>query len=261
MIFAARTWRGSIMRLKDKVAIVTGAASGMGASTARLFAREGAKVVLADVLDEEGREVAQSIVSGGSVAQYLHLDVASEKDWEAAVAATLAAYGKIDILINNAGVSGSDPDRFSMSIWERQMTINAKGVFLGMRAVFPPMQQAKAGSIVNTSSISGITGQRFVHMGYNAAKGAVRSMTKAAAVQFAPDGIRVNSVHPGMLPAMRTSKLSADPKVRAGFLPSIPMGREGRVEEVAYANLFLASDEASYITGIELPVDGGYLAV
>lgn len=249
------------MRLKDKVAIVTGAASGMGASTARLFAREGAKVVVADMLEEEGKSVADSITSSGGEARFHTMDVASEADWEAAVAATLAAWGKIDILINNAGVSGSDPDRLSLSTWERQMSINAKGVFLGMRAVIPVMQKAKSGSIVNTSSISGIVGQSFVHMGYNAAKGAVRSMTKAAAVQFAPDGIRVNSVHPGLLPPMRTSKLSADPKVRAGMLSAIPMGREGRIDEVATANLFLASDEASYITGVELPVDGGYLAM
>jgi len=123
------------------------------------------------------------------------------------------------------------------------------------------MQKAKSGAIVNISSISGITGQTFVHMGYNASKGAVRTMTKAAAVQFARDGIRVNSVHPGLMPAMRTSMLSADPEVRAGMLKAIPMRREGRIEEVANANLFLASDEASYITGIELPVDGGFLAM
>jgi len=249
------------MRLQDKVAIVTGAASGMGAATARLFAREGAKVIVADVLEAEGQAVADSIKSNSGEVRFLRVDVSSETDWDAVVAATLAAYGRIDILINNAGVSGSDPDRLSMATWERQMSINAKGVFLGMRAVIPVMQKAKRGSIVNTSSISGITGQSFVHMGYNAAKGAVRSMTKAAAVQFAPDGIRVNSVHPGLLPAMRTSVLSADPGVRKGMLQFIPMGREGRVEEVANANLFLASDEASYITGIELPVDGGYLAM
>jgi NAD(P)-dependent dehydrogenase (short-subunit alcohol dehydrogenase family) len=249
------------MRLQDKVAIVTGAASGMGAATARLFAREGAKVVVADVLDEEGRAVADAIKSNRGEARFQHLDVSSEKEWEAAVAATLAAYGKIDILINNAGVSGSDPDRLSLATWDRQMTINAKGVFLGMRAVIPVMQKAKGGAIVNTSSISGITGQQFVHMGYNAAKGAVRTMTKAAAVQFAKDGIRVNSVHPGLMPAMRTSVMSADPKVRASMTRAIPMGREGRVEEVANANLFLASDEASYITGIEVPVDGGFLAM
>jgi len=249
------------MRLEDKVAIVTGAASGMGAATARLFAREGAKVVVADVLEVEGKAVADAIASNRGEACFQRLDVASEADWASAVAATLAAYGKIDILINNAGVSGSDLDRLSLATWDRQMSINAKGVFLGMRAVIPVMQKAKSGAIVNTSSISGITGQMFVHMGYNAAKGAVRSMTKAAAVQVARDGIRVNSVHPGLLPPMRTSVLSADPKLRAGMLKTVPMGREGRVEEVANANLFLAGDEASYITGIELPVDGGFLAM
>jgi NAD(P)-dependent dehydrogenase (short-subunit alcohol dehydrogenase family) len=249
------------MRLQDKVAIITGAASGMGAATARLFAREGAKVIVADVLEEEGRAVADSIKSNRGEARFQRLDVAEERDWEEAVAATLAAYGKIDILINNAGVSGSDPDRLSLATWDRQMSINAKGVFLGMRAVIPVMQKAKSGVIVNTSSISGVTGQLFVHMGYNAAKGAVRTMTKAAAVQFARDGIRVNSVHPGLMPPMRTSVMSADPKVREGMLRTIPMGREGSVDEVANANLFLASDEASYITGIELPVDGGFLAM
>ena len=249
------------MRLQDKVAIVTGGASGMGAATAHLFAREGAKVIVADVLEEEGRAVAESIKSNRGEARFQRLDVAEEEDWEAAVAAALGAYGKIDILINNAGVSGSDPDRLSLATWDRQMSINAKGVFLGMRAVIPHMQKAKCGAIVNTSSISGITGQNFVHMGYNAAKGAVRTMSKAAAVQFAKDGIRVNSVHPGLLPPMRTSMLSADPKVRASMLKAVPMGREGRVEEVANANLVLASDEASYITGIEVPVDGGFLAM
>ncbi len=249
------------MRLANKVAIVTGAASGMGAATARLFAREGAKVVLSDLLEAEGQEVTASIAAAGGEARFWRHDVASEVDWDAVVAGTFAAYGAVDILINNAGVSGSDPDRLSMATWDRQMSINAKGVFLGMRAAIPVMQKAKKGAIVNISSISGVTGQTFVHMGYNAAKGAVRTMTKAAAVQFAKDGIRVNSVHPGLLPPMRTSILSADPKVRAGMLKAVPMGRDGRVEEVAYANLFLACDEASYITGVELPVDGGFLAM
>jgi NAD(P)-dependent dehydrogenase (short-subunit alcohol dehydrogenase family) len=249
------------MRLQDKVAIVTGAASGMGAATARLFAQEGAKVVVADMLEDEGRAVAESIKSNRGEARFQKLDVASEADWEAAVSAALSAYGKIDALVNNAGVSGSDPDRLSMSTWDRQMSINAKGVFLGMRAVIPVMQKAKGGSIVNISSISGIVGQNFVHMGYNASKGAVRAMTKAAAVQYAREGIRVNSVHPGLMPPMRTSMMSADPTVRARMLKAIPMGREGRIEEVANANLFLASDDASYITGAEIPVDGGFLAM
>jgi NAD(P)-dependent dehydrogenase (short-subunit alcohol dehydrogenase family) len=249
------------MRLQNKVAIVTGAASGMGAATARLFAREGAKIIVADVLQAEGKAVADAITSNSGEARFHCLDVTSEQHWHALVTVTLAAYSRIDVLINNAGVSGSGPDRLSLETWDRQMSINAKGVFLGMRAVIPVMQKAKNGSIVNISSISGIAGQFYVHMGYNAAKGAVRAMSKAAAVQFARDGIRVNSVHPGLLPPMRTSVLTADPKVRESMLKSVPMGREGRVEEVANTNLFLASDEASYITGIEVPVDGGFLAM
>ena len=245
------------MRLKDKVAIVTGSAAGMGASTARIFAREGAKVFVADVNDKDGAALAKDI--GGS-ARFVHLDVTSEADWAKVAEAALREFGRIDILINNAGVSGSDPDILSMATWDQQMSINAKGVFLGLRTVIPLMQKNKSGSIVNISSISGIAAQQFVHMGYNAAKGAVRMMTKAAAVQFAKDGIRCNSVHPGLMPAMQTSRMSADPEVRSRMLRAVPLRREGRVEEVAHANLFLASDEASYITGTELVVDGGFLA-
>lgn len=245
------------MRLKDKVAIVTGAASGMGAATARIFAREGAFVILTDLDEEGGQKIAREI---GNRAQFIHHDVSKEDDWSRVVAEALKSHGRVDILINNAGVSGSDPDRFSMKTWDQQMEVNAKGVFLGMRAVIPEMQKQKKGSIVNISSISGIAGQNFVHMGYNAAKGAVRTMSKAAAVQFGRDNIRVNSVHPGVMPPMRTSMLSADPDVRARILKAIPMGRFGEVDEVANANLFLASDEASYISGAELVVDGAFVA-
>ncbi len=248
------------MRLKDKVAIVTGAASGMGASTARIFAAEGARVVVTDLLEDEGRAVVDEIAGAGGEARFQKLDVTSEADWDSVVAETMAAYGQLDILVNNAGVSGSHPDKLNIETWDAQMNINAKGVFLGMRAVIPTMQKAGRGSIVNISSISGFVGQDFVHMGYNAAKGAVRLATKSAAVQFAADGVRVNSVHPGIMPPMRSSMLTADPEVRRKMIATIPAGREGRVEEVAYANLFLASDEASYITGIEVPVDGGFLA-
>ena len=249
------------MRLQDKVAIVTGAAAGMGAATARLFAREGARVLVADILDEEGKAVAASIASNAGQARFQRLDVTSEADWQAAVDAALSNYGRLDILINNAGVSGSHPDRLSIEVWDTQMNVNAKGVFLGMRTAIPLMQTARRGAIVNISSISGMVGQEVVHMGYNAAKGAVRMMTKAAAVQYAKDGIRVNSVHPGIMPAMLTSKMTADPGVRKALLAGVPMQREGRIEEVAHANLFLASDDASYITGVELPVDGGFVAV
>ena len=249
------------MRLKDKVAIITGAASGMGAATARMFAAEGAKVVVADIAADDGAAVAGGIVDAGGEARFQKLNVGSAEDWENAVSETVAAYGQIDILVNSAGFSGSHPDLLNTKTWDDQMGIVAKGVFLSMQHVVPVMQKAGKGSIVNISSISAMVGQAYVHMGYNAAKGAIRLATKSAAVQFASDGIRVNSVHPGVMPPMKDAMMSADPEGRRKRIAAIPAQREGRVEEVAYANLFLASDEASYITGVELPVDGGYLAI
>jgi NAD(P)-dependent dehydrogenase (short-subunit alcohol dehydrogenase family) len=250
------------MRLAGKVALVTGGASGMGKSEATIFAREGAKVMVADMLEADGRKVVAEITDSGGQAQFVRLDVTQESEWEAAVAATVAAFGKLDVLVNNAGISGGIvADTMDTGGWDALMNVNAKGVFLGMKHAVPAMRQAGGGAIVNISSISGFAGQAGIHMGYNASKGAVRIMTKSAAVQFAGDGVRVNSVHPGILPPMRTSRLTADPAHRAKLLRAVPMKREGRVEEVAHAVLFLASDEASYITGTELVVDGGYLAV
>jgi NAD(P)-dependent dehydrogenase (short-subunit alcohol dehydrogenase family) len=250
------------MRLAGKVALITGGASGMGRSEATIFAREGARVVVADLLEAEGAQTVDTIKAAGGEARFVRLDVSSEAEWRAAVEATVAAFGALDVLVNNAGISGTfDQDMLSTSAWDNLMSVNARGVFLGMKFAIPMMQRAGHGAIVNISSISGFVGQTGVHMGYNAAKGAVRIMTKTAAVQFAKDGIRVNSVHPGFMPPMRTSKTSADPEWRAKMLKAVPMKREGRVEEVAHAVLFLASDEASYITGTELVVDGGYLAV
>jgi len=247
------------MRLRDKVALVSGGASGMGQSEAMLFAREGARVVVGDVLESEGRQVVDKISGAGGRAQFVRLDVTREADWQDAIKTTVSAFGKLDVLVNNAGISGTfDPDMLSTAAWDRLMDINAKGVFLGMKHAIPAMQKAGGGSIVNISSISGIAGQTVVHMGYNASKGAVRVMTKSAAVQYATQGIRANSVHPGVMPPMLTS--NQNPETRAKLLRGIPMNREGRVEEVAYAVLFLASDEASYITGAELVVDGGFLA-
>ncbi len=247
------------MRLAGKVALITGGASGMGQSEAVIFAKEGAKVVVADVLEAEGRRVAGSL---GGAGRFVHLDVTSEPAWQKAIEATRKDFGKLDVLVNNAGISGTfDPDTLSTSAWDRLMDVNAKGVFLGMKHAIPVMEQAGGGAIVNISSVSGFVGQKGIHMAYNASKGAVRLMTKSAAVQYARSGIRVNSVHPGVLPAMRSSKATADPAFREKMLAGVPMRREGRVEEVAYAVLFLASDEASYITGTELVVDGGWLAV
>ena len=208
-----------MMRLESKVAIVTGGASGMGAATATLFAAEGAKVVVADLLEDEGRRGAEGIGASGGTACFMRLDVTDEAAWAQVGEDTVARYGALDTLINNAGVSGSDPDLFSVSVWDQQMNINAKGVFLGMRAVIPVMRQAGKGSIVNISSISGFVGQTVVHMGYNAAKGAVRLATKAAAVatpQVRKVQVTVEEVHSEMGKQLETPvyKVAATSAIR-----------------------------------------------
>jgi NAD(P)-dependent dehydrogenase (short-subunit alcohol dehydrogenase family) len=258
----ARKKEGATMRLANKVAIVTGAASGMGAATAKRFGREGAKVVIADQLEGEGKVVTGEIENAGGTAVFMPLNVADEAGWAKVVADTVARFGRLDILVNNAGISGSATnDLLDSGLWERVMSVNATGVFFGTAAAVRQMQKNGGGSIVNLSSISGVVGQTMVHMSYNASKGAVRTMTKSTAVQFGKDKIRCNSVHPGLMPPMRTSGATADPAVRAKMLRAVPLGRAGEVDEVANAILFLASDEASYITGAEIYVDGGFLAM
>jgi NAD(P)-dependent dehydrogenase (short-subunit alcohol dehydrogenase family) len=250
------------MRLRDKVAVITGAAHGMGEAAAKLFAREGAKVIVADILEADGAQVAASIAATGANASFVRLDIANEEAWKEAIRSVVSRLGRLDVLVNNAGVSGAvGADLTRTEDFDRIMAINARGTYLGVKHAVPEMRRIGGGSIVNVSSISGFIGQAFVHMGYNASKAAIRFMTKAAAVQHAKDGIRVNSVHPGIMPPMGTSVSTADPALREKILAGVPMGRAGRVEEAAYAMLFLASDEASYITGTELVVDGGFLAV
>ena len=232
----------------------------MGAAEAKLFAGEGAKVAIADILETEGRQIEAQIAEAGGEAMFLRLDVTSEQDWQEGVQRVVARFGKLDILVNNAGISSrSFPDVNSVDGWERIMEINAKGVFLGTRYAIEKMLETGGGAIVNISSIMGLVGSDTGHPAYHASKGAVRLFTKAMAVRHAKDGIRVNSVHPGFMPPMRSSG-PVDPSQRHAVLSETPMGREGRVEEVANAVLFLASDDASYITGAELAVDGGFTA-
>ena len=246
------------MRLSGKVAIVTGAAHGMGAEEARLFAREGAKVVVADLLVAEGEAVAASIRQANGDATFVKLDVTSDTEWEAAIAATIAAYGRLDILVNNAGISGSsvgDPD--GVAGWDRVIAINATSVFLGTRRAAKEMAKTGGGSIVNISSIMGIVGGADSHPAYHASKAAVRNYTQAAAVRYGPRNVRVNSVHPGFLPPMlnATNQGGRDSKI-----PMTPLRRLGKPIEVANGVLFLASDEASFITAAELVIDGGFIA-
>jgi len=255
------------MRLTGKVAIVTGAARGMGEVEAKMFAKEGAKVIVADVV-EEGERVANDIVKSGGDAIFSRLDVTDEQSWTSAILNCASHYGQLDILVNNAGIVGprgeSDP---SISGWDILMNVNARGVFLGVKHAIPEMRKLGKGSIVNISSVSGFIGQRPLHPGYNASKGAVRILTKSFAVKHAHENIRVNSVHPGTLPFMTGQEVPLEGQTNSEqdrldhIKRTIPMKREGRREEVAYAVLFLASDEASYITGTEIVVDGGFLAM
>ncbi len=246
------------MRLKDKVAIITGGAHGMGEAEARLFAREGAAVVIADVLAELGEAVAADINAGQGRAMFQRCDVTREEDWKALIARTLETYGRLDILVNNAGISGSAVgDELSLEGWNRLMGINATGVFLGTTLAAQEMARAGRGSIVNISSIMGFVGGESGHPGYPASKGAVRLLTKAAAVRWGPQGVRVNSVHPGYMPAMLGGTNAGG---RAAKIPLTPLRRLGEPIEVAYGVLFLASDEASFVTGTELVIDGGFIA-
>ena len=244
-------------RLDGKVAIISGGARGQGAVETELFAMEGAKVIFGDVQDEDGKKVEAKVVELGGDVEYMRLDVTSEADWQRAVERAESKYGKLDILVNNAGISmrHSDMD-VSSDDWDTMMDVNAKGVFLGVKYAIPAMQRAGGGSIVNISSIAGILGRPLASPAYSASKGAVRVFTKSTAGRFAAEGIRCNSIHPGPIDTdmIRAATNSVRPETRVG---EIPIGRLGQPEDVAYGALYLASDEASFVTGSELVIDGG----
>ncbi|MFZ4109830.1 MAG: SDR family NAD(P)-dependent oxidoreductase [Polymorphobacter sp.] len=252
-------------RLAGKVALVTGAASGLGAETARRLAREGAAVMLSDLRVGDGEAVTAEIIAAGGLAAFIAHDVTSEDDWSAAVTATTAILGRLDILVNNAGIVGNQLDLMTHSLadWRRILAVNLDGVFLGMRAVGPVMAGQGGGSIVNLSSIMGKVAMPNV-TAYAASKGGVLMLTKAAAVEWAPLGIRVNSVHPGFIdtPMVANALHAAENgnEMRSAIIAAHPLGRLGMPREIADAVVFLASDEASFMTGAELVVDGGYTA-
>ena len=249
------------MRLAGKVALISGGARGMGAVEARLFAKEGARVVIGDILDAEGRRVESDVRAAGGEALYAHLDVTSEADWQGAVAAAVSRFGKLDVLVNNAGIGG--PGRVedtTLEAWTRVMTVNATGVFLGSKAAIPALRAAGGGSIVNISSQLGLVGMENSSPQYQASKGAVRLLTKLTALQYAKERIRVNSVHPKPILTPMTEARRADPDHYRLMVSRIPLGRYGEPEEVAYGVLYLASDESSFVTGSELVIDGGWTA-
>jgi 3alpha(or 20beta)-hydroxysteroid dehydrogenase len=242
-------------RLEGKVALITGGARGQGAAEARLFADEGACVVVADVRVEMGEELVAEL---GDCAMFSSLDVSREEEWESALAATVERFGALHVLVNNAGIGHSSPIvEHTLADYERVVAVNQVGVFLGMRAVIPAMTDAGGGSIVNVSSGAGLRATKFM-IGYAATKYAVTGMTAAAALELARYGIRVNSIHPGVIDTPMLGDIR-DP-IGSALVKSTPMRRMGRPEEIAQAVLFLASDESSYVTGAHLPIDGGMTA-
>ncbi len=249
------------MRLENKVALISGGARGMGAAEARMFAREGAKVVIGDVLDAEGRQVGAEINEAGGQCVFVRLDVTQESDWRQAVATAVSRFGKLDVLVNNAGiVLRTSLEQASNEDWDRVMAVNARGVFLGTKAAIPEMRNAGGGSIVNISSTSGIVGDNITHPVYNASKGAVRIFTKSTAIQHAKEGIRANSVHPGAIDTPMAENRLTNPDLQREAEARCPLGRTAHPDEVAYGVLFLASDESSFMTGSELLIDGGEMA-
>lgn len=234
-------------RVESKVVLISGGARNIGGASARMLVAEGAKVVIGDLLDDEGKALADEL---GDSARYVHLDVTSEEDWASAVAFTVAEFGRLDVLFNNAGIfNGGQLQRYKTAQWQEMLDVNLTGAFLGIRAAADALIAAGGGSIINTSSIEGLRGTPWAH-GYVASKWGLTGLTKSVAMELAPHGIRCNSLHPGRISTPATDQMPED-------LIPIPLGRPGRPEEVAAFVVFLASDESSFTTGSEFVVDGG----
>ena len=246
-------------RLQGKVAIISGGARGQGADEAKLFVEEGASVVFGDIQDEEGRKLEAEINESGGTAQYIHLDVTKEHDWENAVTKAVSTYGKLDILVNNAGILiMKGLEETESSDWDDIQEVNSKGVFLGTKAVISAMRNAGGGSIINISSVAGLIGSRFT--AYGASKGVVRLLSKSTAVQYGPEGIRCNSVHPGIIETNMTERLIGTSEARQAQLDRTPLNIIATSRDVSFGVLYLASDESRYVTGSELVIDGGITA-
>ena len=248
------------MRLEGKVVFISGGSRGQGAAEARLFATEGASVVMGDILEDEGKRLEAEINESGGRALFVRLDAASESDWQDAIRQTVQTFGKLDVLVNNAAIYSRAPiKQTSAEEWDNVMAVNARGVFLGTKHSIQEMRKSGGGSIVNISSTAGLVGNTRGGV-YGASKGAVRLLTKSTAVQHAGEGIRANSIHPGPIDTDMIADNIATPEGRAESEARVPLGRFGSVEDVAYGALVLASDESSYMTGSELVIDGGVTA-
>lgn len=249
------------MRLENKVALISGGARGIGAAVAKIFAQEGAKLVISDILEDEGRKTAEEITAAGGECVFVRLDVTSETDWEQAAAEVTSRFGRLDILVNNAGITArGNVEETSVADWTRTMDINVKGAFLGSKQAIPIMRAGGGGSIINISSGAGIAPQPGTSGAYAASKGAVRIFSKSTAIQYAAENIRCNSVHPGPIETDMLRATRPDENNLEIMKGRVPLGRFGRAEEIAYGVLYLASDESSFVTGSELVIDGGRTA-
>jgi NAD(P)-dependent dehydrogenase (short-subunit alcohol dehydrogenase family) len=249
-------------RLNGKVAIITGGARGQGAAECKMFAAEGAKVIIGDVLDVEGMQTQSEIISQGGEATFVHIDVSNASDWDHIIKQAERNYGKVNVLVNNAGiVRRLVIEETTEEDWDAVMAVNAKGTFLGTKAIIPAMRRAGGGSIVNISSIAAIIGIRNAAAAYSSSKGAIRAFTKVTTVLHAKDNIRCNSIHTGPIDTpMNFQSTAVDPALQANRIKEIPLGRIGTPDDVAYGVLYLASDESAWVTGIELILDGGITA-
>lgn len=247
-------------RVQGKVAIVTGAAGGMGKADAILLAQEGAKVVVTDIQEEKVNAVVEEIKQNGGEAIGFRHNVTSEEEWQHIVEETVKQWGKVDVLVNNAGISlAKSLVDTTVQDWDKVMSINLTGGFLGLKHIIPVMQKNGGGSIINISSIAGLTGSNGAGP-YTASKGAVRMLTKAIAIDYGKDNIRCNSIHPGYIETPMTQGMFEDDQMMGWFRSMTPLPRLGKPENIAAGVLFLASDESSFITGAELAIDGGVSA-
>ena len=249
-------------RIEGKIAIVTGGASGIGEATTRLFVSEGAKVVIADIDDEKGNALEAELNHDGEVARYRQFDVTQESRWIEVVGEVMDTWGRLDVVVNNAGMSGVGRARVeetTVENWDTVFAVNSTAIMLGTKTAIPAMRKNGGGSVVNVSSIFGIVGSP-AGAAYHASKGAARTFSKAAAIQYAPDNIRVNSVHPGFTDTPMTLDIHSQKEIRDAREKMTPLGRLGLPDDIAYGILYLACDESSWVTGIELVIDGGEIA-
>jgi cyclopentanol dehydrogenase len=249
------------MRLHGKVALVTGGARGIGEAIVRRFAAEGASVFVADVLEREGSALAAELAAGGAAARFLRLDVACEADWKAALASVSEQAGRLDVLVNNAGINVREPiEKMSESNLDAMLAVNVKGPFLGIKHAIPLLRRGGGGVILNMSSVCGLVGHRFTNEAYTMTKGALTLLTRSIAARYAKDGIRCNSVHPSTVETALVREMMSDPVRRAERFAEVPLGRLATPDDVAAAFVYLASDEASFVNGAAFPVDGGVTA-